>query len=150
MLTRQSDKKKEESEVLRAWLQIGSDLPKGRIVSSESPDFLWHISRRKIIGIELTKLMFPFSAAHIDLGIREGRWHLIQKLNQLIVSKNELIPLYLSNTRSSEIWLLVDCDDMAFGYMHHLLPGIGEWLAANRFSRIDLFFGKQSVSYKVK
>ncbi len=37
---------------------LDAELPKGKIIGYESPDFLYFTSKMKAIGIEITRLMF--------------------------------------------------------------------------------------------
>jgi len=49
-------KMQEEKQLLKHFINIFPEIPKGKIVKQESPDFILHTSRHHSIGIELTKL----------------------------------------------------------------------------------------------
>lgn len=91
-----ADKKRKEREILNLFKQLCKDFPKGKISSSESPDFLLQISRRKKIGIEITCLNEFFSA---------------DNLSALIAKKEEKICFY-RKILPYELWLIISCSNI--------------------------------------
>lgn len=82
------DKAIAEKIVLSLFQKSFSDFPKGKIVKTESPDFLLKINKKRIIGIELTELLL---ANNFDLQKvlsvidelkrkKEGKMNLYQKM----------------------------------------------------------------------
>jgi hypothetical protein len=53
-------KEREERAIIGFFREVYNDFPRGKLVKSESPDFILKLNRKRSIGIELTKL-FKYS-----------------------------------------------------------------------------------------
>lgn len=90
------DQKEEEGLIFEYFRESFSDLPKGKIMASESPDFVLKISPKKAIGIELTRLD-PFSVS------------LKEKIEVTLQNKSEKFKLY-QQKNIVDIWLIIHAD----------------------------------------
>ena len=52
-------KSDEESSVISRFIKAYPSFPKGKLLKSESPDFILKLNPKKSIGIELTRLFMP-------------------------------------------------------------------------------------------
>lgn len=120
-------------------MRLAKDVPKAKVVSSESPDFLLFTSPRQAIGVELTELIV-FSQESVVAGRKAEVVRLFStKLNAVVSKKSELIQLYSTNPNVAEIWLLIVCERGLFDIVHRQLPDICKKLS-HSFGRIDLLF----------
>jgi hypothetical protein len=90
--------KEEEKLVIQLFRKSFADFPKGRLISSESPDFILIINRHTRLGIELTQ-------------IDRGRHNLIGKIKARIEAKNKKISLYRTATTGLQ-WLVIYVEDL--------------------------------------
>jgi len=89
-------KKESEKIILEKFRKIYADFPKGRLVVSESPDFIFRTRPRYAIGIELVGLSLP---GYTETGI-------IHELSICIAAKNDKLPLYRRKSLD-RYWLLI-------------------------------------------
>ena len=97
-----TDKIWEEWVVMRYFREKYAQFPKGKLVKSESPDFVLVLNRKKRIGIELTRLDYLLND---KMQIQE----LSGRLQKLIDKKEEKLRAYRKN-RLNEYWLIVTVD----------------------------------------
>lgn len=83
------DKKEHESQIFQLFKNLIDDFPNGKVVQTESPDFLVRLNRRKVIGIELTEL--HGQEFYDNLGHFNHPELLFQNLKNTIVAKEEKI-----------------------------------------------------------
>lgn len=91
------DKDSEEWLVMRYFREKYTDFPRGKLVKSESPDFILKLSRKRSIGIELTRL---------DYMIKDNPDHLPEPLIKLLEKKEAKLLLYRKNLLN-EYWLII-------------------------------------------
>ncbi len=120
-------------------MKLAKDVPKAKVVSSESPDFLLFTSPRQAIGVEVTKLII-FSQESV---VADRKTEVVQlfsaKLNAIVSKKTELFQLYNTNPKLVEIWLLIVVDGGFFEFVHRQLHNVGRSIW-HPFARIDLLF----------
>jgi len=126
------NQKEEEKIIIQHFRKKWADFPKGRLIPSESPDFILKISPKKSIGIELTGL---FSVDDLVVDVRSA-----------INKKEEKLHLY-QNMHLSELWLIIHADALDEVRRN---PGEkpGNMEISNNFSRVflfDLFSGKTII-----
>ena len=78
------NKKNKEKLIIDQFRQDFPEFPKGRLVASESPDFILRISPKHAIGIELVRV-----TVHNKPGIS-----VFHKIDNIILSKEDKLPLY--------------------------------------------------------
>jgi hypothetical protein len=102
MRTFQNSKKKEEKTLLKYFSQAYPDFPKGKIYDTESPDFVISLSRKRKLGIELTRLTQPksenqeFTTAQIS-NLEKNICYKAQKLFEFRNDLQLLVYLFFSN-----------------------------------------------------
>jgi len=130
-------------------LMLDADIPKGKIVYYESPDFLYFISKKKAIGIEITRLTFYTQYLSSEYGRKEGADKYIMRLKALIAKKKSLIPLYRQNPRITTLWLLIVSDISVYELIHRLLPELQLHDEADAFSRIEVYFPEKNSAFRL-
>jgi hypothetical protein len=90
--------KEEERLVMQLFRKSFADFPKGRLVPSESPDFILIINRHTRLGIELTQ-------------IDRGRNNLMGKIKARIEAKNKKLSQYKTMT-TGPYWLVIYVEDL--------------------------------------
>lgn len=90
--------KYEEKLVMGLFRKAFPDFPKGRLVASESPDFMLKLNRRQTIGIELTRLDLDHQDifTSIELGIS---------------AKNQKLSIYQKKLLKAA-WLIIYTEDI--------------------------------------
>lgn len=97
------DKKLDERNVMRLFIDKLQDFPKGKLIQQESPDFILKVNRRKHINIELTQILFKESKSSELLS------HLTSEVKNSISKKDQKLRLYNSN-KPFQNWLIIYCD----------------------------------------
>lgn len=91
------DKNAEEWLVMRYFREKYADFPKGKLVKSESPDFILKVNRKKRIGIELTRFDYNSSGSNT------------KSLLNLIAKKEEKLRIYQKKLLSA-YWLIISIE----------------------------------------
>lgn len=120
-------------------MRLAKDVPKAKVVSYESPDFLLFTSPKKAIGIEVTRLIVNRHEVSVSGNHAEVIRSFYAALGAAVSKKSELIQLYNANPKLAEIWLLLVCERGVFEIVHRQLPDISGKLS-HSFRRIDLLF----------
>jgi hypothetical protein len=102
------DKDSEEWLVMRYFREKYTDFPRGKLVKSESPDFILKLSRKRSIGIEMTRLDYIINN-NPDL------WP--KYLISLIEKKEEKLRLYKKKL-FAKYWLLMTVEDFNLKDIH--------------------------------
>ena len=102
------DKDSEEWLVMRYFREKYTDFPRGKLVKSESPDFILKLSRKRSIGIELTRL---------DYMIKDNPNLWPEYLLSLIEKKEEKLCLY-KKKQFAKYWLLMAVEDVHLKDIH--------------------------------
>lgn len=141
-----SDKKLHESKVFQIFKELADDFPKGKIVQTESPDFLIRINRKKVIGVELTEL--HGQTFHENFRHFKNPELLYEHLEQTIQSKEEKIYLY-QKIKPVELWLLIHIrsfqNQLSFNYQNKL----GNWNFTSSFDRIFLLEEQNKMLHEI-
>lgn len=129
------DKKAHEQQVLQIFRNLIADFPKGKVLQTESPDFLVRLNRKKVIGIELTEL--HGQTFYDNLGYYHNPELLYQNIEHTISAKEEKIYLY-QKSKPVELWLLIHLrsfqNQLNFRYRNKLT----NWVFRSSFDRIFL------------
>lgn len=133
----------EEKLVMELFRQEYDDFPKGKLVKSESPDFILKASPKHRIGIEVTKLHGPkikkpkthfaisqegyqppeFSKENIDFTIR---------------AKDDKLYLYRQK-KLNQFWLLITADLTENPAAFNIPNKLGNWNFNSGFQKVFLF-----------
>ncbi|MBN3035849.1 MAG: hypothetical protein JW861_09710 [Bacteroidales bacterium] len=90
-----SSKDAEELEYVHLFRKIYSGFPRGRLLKSESPDFILQTGRRYAIGIEVTRMRYDEPDTYV--------W---KQMDHILDIKEEKLPLYRKK-RLDNYWLLM-------------------------------------------
>ena len=123
------DQKEEEKLVMSIFRKNYPFFPKGRLMPSESPDFILKTGRHKTIGFELTRIADPSA----DL-ISEIRKALIKKVEKHVLYQKKVL---------NEIWLLLFTDDVqdSFSISDPIIIELKERNPFQKVFLLDLFSG---------
>ncbi len=119
-------KKLRERYFLDSFRSLYADFPRGKIIPSESPDFIVQYRQRRKIGIEITEA-YPF-----DIQSDKSEYHMVSlTLNDVIsciLQKDKRLPIYQKQWLQ-EIWLVVVLDSTGFKgisipFDHYLLGNL--------------------------
>ena len=123
-------KKDKEWLVLQYFREKYADFPKGRLLKSESPDFILKQGRKRSIGIELTQL---------DIGQKNHDENWTELLEDLLLKKESKLSLYKKRILN-EYWLLIAIENI--GLLEIDLCNIKVDSGFNRVIMFDIFTGK--------
>lgn len=120
------NRKEEEKLIIQYFRKHCIDFPKGRLIPSESPDFILKISPHRSIGIELTRLVEakdPFAAIRNAIVKKEGKLHLYTHMHL------------------SGIWLIIHAEDALadLNFKGRELEDFGLITSFDRVFFMDLF-----------
>jgi len=129
------NQKEEEKLVMQYFRKSWNDFPKGKLVVSESPDFILRINPKKSIGIELTRL--PESNSFTE------------SLIEILEKKEQKLRLYMGQG-FIEIWLIIYADDLTKISKYNFRNKISNLQFSSSFDKVFLFdlFEKKTHSVK--
>lgn len=133
----------EEKEIIAKLRKHWPGFPKGKLVKSESPDFILRLNRRKSIGIEITR-MDDFR--HED---SESLLILQKQILSTISRKEGKLPLYYKKVLDA-YWLIITVnfgDDNAL----NRIPDLTDFSEiATRFHKVLVIFMSQTNILELK
>ncbi|MCD4683605.1 MAG: hypothetical protein K8R86_10015 [Bacteroidales bacterium] len=119
------NQQEEEILILDYFRKNYDDFPKGKVIKSESPDFILKESRKRIIGIELTRLDVNAST-------------LKEKIEHTLKNKSQKFGIYQSKN-FNEIWLIIHTDFIEKTKTYNITNMISKWKFSFPFDRVFLF-----------
>lgn len=143
----------EEFSIMDQFRTEFEDFPKGKLVKSESPDFILKVNTKTSIGIELTKLH--------GSAVRKEKTHFPRKINGYqppefnrenieftIQAKNEKLPVYRQK-RLNQIWLLITADLDESPVSFNLKNKLDKWSFSSGFQRVFMLELKNGKVYEL-
>ncbi|TDO04954.1 hypothetical protein [Sunxiuqinia elliptica] len=140
------DKKIHENQVFRLFQHLLDDFPKGKVVQTESPDFLIRLNRRKVIGVELTEL--HGQTFYDNQGHFEKPELLFYHLEETIQAKEEKMYLY-QKVKPVELWLLIHLRSFQNQLNFHYRNKLDNWFFNSSFDRIYLLEEKKRQLHEI-
>lgn len=133
----------EEEYVMKLFRNEYAGFPKGKLLKTESPDFILKESSRTAIGIELTKLHGPAikkEQTHFVSNVRGYQPPEFTKENieYTINAKDEKLPIY-QQKMLNQIWLLITADLNESPVAFNLMNKLENWNFFSGFHKIFLF-----------
>ena len=133
-------KKEIETTTIRYFANKYKEFPKGKLIASESPDFIVRENAKKSIGIELTHLVDYKNGNSFYNNVETS---LIQKLNEDIINhileqKEEKIRLYRKQ-KLNRIWLIITADNLDLPQSSNINASIADWNLNTSFDKVFLF-----------
>jgi len=131
-----NEQSQEEHSIIRSFIQEFSDFPDGRLMKSESPDFILKTNTKTSIGIELTRIRPPVSLhrKYISEEIELNK----EILEQTISGKEDKLPIY-RRKKLDRIWLIITCERIESRTHFNLPNKIQNWNISTDFHRVFLF-----------
>jgi len=129
------NKYEEETLILEYFRKQYPDFPKGKVIKSESPDFIIQQTRKITIGIELTRL-------------DENSPTLKGKIGQTISNKNQKLILYQTK-KFNEIWLIIHADSITELLPYNIQNKLTIWKYPSKFDKAFLFDLFSNKIYKL-
>lgn len=143
----------EEEYIIELFRIEYPDFPKGKLLKTESPDFILKENPRTAIGIELTKLHGPT--------VKKENTHFASKvygyqppefskenIEFTINAKDEKLPLY-QQKKLNQIWLLITADLNESPVSFNLNNKLENWNFLSGFHKIFLFELKTRNIYEL-
>lgn len=133
----------EEMLIMEQFKNCYTDFPKGKLIKSESPDFIVKKTIKTSIGIELTKLHGPTVyklKTHYPLKIKGYQAPELNRENIefTINAKNEKLNIY-QQKKLNQIWLLITADLAESQVSFNLSNKLGIWNFTSGFEKVFLF-----------
>jgi hypothetical protein len=135
---RNNIKSYQERIILDAFRKHFKDFPKGKLIKSESPDFILKSSPKYSIGIELTAL--PSSSYIIN---NETIMAFLTDLQHTISKKEGKLESYRKK-RANEYWLVMYADSVEVSgiYLNDFISDLSGWSGFEKIFLFGLFDGQ--------
>jgi len=133
----------EEEYIIELFRNEYSDFPKGKLLKTESPDFILKESSKTAIGIELTKLHGPVGSrdnASANTKIRgyQTPEFTRENIEYTINAKDEKLRIY-KQKMLNQIWLLIIADIIEKPVSFNLSNKLDNWNFFSGFHKVFLF-----------
>lgn len=144
----------EEEYIIELFRNEYSDFPKGKLLKTESPDFILKESPQTAIGIELTKLHGPATTkentniASKIYGYRSPEFTR-ENIEFTINAKHEKLHIY-QQKMLNQIWLLITADLNESPVSFNLTNKLENWNFFSGFHKIFLFELKTRKVFELK
>jgi len=143
----------EELLIMEQFRNDYSGFPEGRLIKSESPDFILDEMSETSIGIELTKLHGPTVnklKTHYPLHVN-GYWapeYTRENIEYTINAKNEKLHIY-QQKKLNRLWLLITVDLDEKMTCAEQFDRLAEWCFFSGFHKIFLFEMKSNSVFEL-
>ncbi len=136
----------EEMLIMQQFRNSYAEFPKGKLIKSESPDFILKKTPKAAIGIELTKLHGPTVYKLKTHYPRKINGYQAPELNReniefTINAKNEKLQIY-QQKRLNCIWLLITADLAESPVSYNFSNKLENWTFISGFEKVFLFESK--------
>ena len=142
-----SEQKKEERGYLDLFSTLYLQMPTGRVIASESPDFIIRDGRKKRWGVEVTRL------TRQEYHDRPGQLHSPElrkeALMDMIQMKEEKLYLY-RRKNLLQIWLLIVVDGFDSPASFNIFNQITNWQIESEFDAVLLLELSRERIYEIK
>ncbi len=153
------DKQTSEEKIMSLFRETWLEFPKGKLVKTESPDFILRCSRKKSIGIELTQLdgtsafesSRKSSLVQNDPSLKRPPQIRITKtlINATIRRKEEKLPLYRSKMAGA-YYLIITAGEES-GHPHfRISQNAWQWQHESEFQKVFLFIVPEKIIIELK
>ena len=138
------NEKIEERFYLDLFRKLESDFPRGKIIASESPDFLIK-TKHRTVGIEMTRMMPLYMREESFETANEApkRWLVgTETLQMILDKKEEKLNLYQSK-KLNAYWLIIVVPPLSSAHSCELPPQLLHFKFHTRFNRVFLLLVDQ-------
>jgi hypothetical protein len=144
----------EEMTIMQQFRNSYAEFPKGKLIKSESPDFIVKKTPKIAIGIELTKLHGPTIhklKTHYPSKIKVYQAPELNRENIefTIYAKNEKLQIY-QQKRLNSIWLLITADLAESPVSYNYSNKLENWSFISGFEKVFLFELKERKVFELK
>ena len=127
----------QELIVIRSFKDNYPDFPYGKIIKSESPDFIIIDGPKNKIGIELVQLLPPPEHHYSMAGIMKPKYA-YEQLMMTVILKEGKRKLY-EKPHFQQLWLIIHFDYLDGTDGYNLSNHLEKWQFPNGFDRVFLF-----------
>jgi hypothetical protein len=127
------NKSNEERLIISRFIQTYPSFPKGKLIKSESPDFILKLNHKKSIGIELTKLFM-----NQESGDPRDPGFLANLITSCLRKKEEKLVLY-QKKRIDYYWLIILIDPLMIWWSETTVNRLFDWQPDTSFHKVFLF-----------
>jgi len=138
MVLKRNDNQSREWFVLQSFRGFSDDFPDGRILKSESPDFIVRSGRKKAIGIELTSILEKVDNEHATGIVLETPELVPEVIEKCIRQKEEKLAGYLRK-KLNGIWLIIEVRNLNQNTSFNISNKLELWEFNSAFERVFLF-----------
>jgi hypothetical protein len=141
-------RKQEERIYLDTLALLYPAFPRGKIIASESPDFVVRSGLRQVTGIEITQM------TRREFNWLEGRrGHFLPRLTreqlvELIRYKEDKLALYMRK-KLSQIWLVIVAKGFSNPAPYNIRNQLESWHIESRFDRVIMIDLRKNQLYMV-
>lgn len=143
-----SAQKATEKFYLDQLIRLYPGFPHGRIVQSESPDFLIYATPRRITGIELTRLTRNNGTSFVG----EDHFHpgfSMESIQQLVLNKEAKMELYRKKGVEG-VWLVILVDGFSQSPSFNVRNHLDHWDLSTSFKAVLILDLSVPVVYEIK
>ncbi|MCD4664824.1 MAG: hypothetical protein K8R68_06090 [Bacteroidales bacterium] len=141
------NQKEEEHLIIEYFRDACIDFPKGKLIKSESPDFVLKINRKEIIGIELTRLSSIKNKS--EKQVYDNPEFNKENLEKTILKKRKKFYLY-QKRKFKTIWLIIYSDFLKTSSAFNIQNKITKWSFFSEFHKVFLFDLFEKKIYVIK
>ena len=121
----------DEHIIMRYFRERYNDFPKGKLINSESPDFILKVSKKRSIGIEITQI-------HEIAGSIRNLSQLVSETEKILTKKDNKLSLYKKN-KLYAYWLIVSTESLDLSDKTTIEPGLANINFVSGFDKVFLF-----------
>ncbi len=142
-----SERKKGERGYLEQLSGVYDQVPKGRVISSESPDFILRTGRKRRMGLEFTRMTrhdeAPDPGGYFQPELSK------EALTKVIRIKEQKLHLY-RRKKLVQIWLVIVVDSFDIPDSFNIFNQITGWKIETDFDAVLLLDRSKDRVYEVK
>ncbi|MBN2348992.1 MAG: hypothetical protein JXJ22_09155 [Bacteroidales bacterium] len=135
------EKYQDENLIMHYFAEKYDQFPSGKLIKTESPDFILKRSSRSAIGIELTRLKQPnsFNYLHSDRPYESLPVPFTKEnLEKTIYNKEEKLPIYRKK-KVEELWLIITAEIIEKSTSYNIPDKIDQWNFNSKFHKVFFF-----------
>ena len=146
----QKRKEKDEKLQMDRFRKLFSGFPQGKLIKSESPDFILKTGPKKSIGIEITSVVqeneIPSGLIPDNQSLTKSfSPDLFRKSVEEIIQVKEVKRKIYQRKRLDQIWLVISVSTKVRETSYNLDNYIERWNFDSRFNKVFLIIGDQKI-----
>ena len=146
----QKRKEKDEKLQMDRFRKLFSGFPQGKLIKSESPDFILKTGPKKSIGIEITSVVqeneIPSGLIPDNQSLTKSfSPDLFRKSVEEIIQVKEVKRKIYQRKRLDQIWLVISVSTKVRETSYNLNNYIERWNFDSRFNKVFLIIGDKKI-----